>query len=167
MNSNGTNKKLILGLKVKQHRLAKKLSFADLSNISGLSISYLNEIEKGKKYPKEDKLRLLSNTLDISFDDLLSMNLKGGLAPVGELLKSNFLNELPLELFGIELNKVIEIIANSPLKVGAFISTLVELSRTYEFKEEGFYFRALRAYQEMHLNYFDDIENEIESFVVK
>ncbi len=164
---NNTNKKLILGLKVKQHRVAKKMSFADLSEHSGLSVSYLNEIEKGKKYPKEDKLKVISNALNVSFEELSSFELKGGLAPVGELLKSNFLKELPLDLFGIELNKVVGIIANSPLKVGAFISTLVELSRTYEFKEESFYFRALRAYQEMHHNYFEDIEDEIEKFVVE
>ena len=162
---NNTNKKLILGLKVKQLRLANKLSFSDLAEHTGLSVSYLNEIEKGKKFPKEDKLKSISNSLKVSFEELTSPHLKGGLAPVGELLKSNFLRELPLDLFGIELNKVVEIIASSPLKVGAFISTLVELSRTYEFKEESFYFRALRAYQEMHLNYFEDIEDEIEKFV--
>ena len=167
MISINSNKKIILGLKVKQARVLKKLSFSDLAGKTGLSISYLNEIEKGKKYPKEDKIKLLSDALEVSIEELTSLQLKGFLAPLGQLLKSNFLNELPLDLFGIELNKVVNIIANSPQKVGAFISTLVELSRTYEFREDNFYFRALRAYQEMNLNYFQDIEDEIERFVVE
>jgi hypothetical protein len=78
--------------------------------------------------------------------------------PVADLLGSNFLNELPLDLFDIDLAKVVEIIANAPAKVGAFISTLVELSRNYALTEENFYFGALRSYLELHNNYFEDIE---------
>ncbi|HAI38788.1 MAG TPA: DNA-binding protein, partial [Maribacter sp.] len=44
--------KLIFGLKLKQIRTEKDLSLFGLSKICGLSKSYLNEIEKGKKYPK-------------------------------------------------------------------------------------------------------------------
>jgi len=51
------------------------------------------------------------------------------------------------------------------LRVGAFISTLVELSRNFEFKEENFYFNAVRAYQELHYNYFEDIEKSIAQFI--
>ena len=82
-------------------------------------------------------------------------------------MHSNFLNELPLDLFGIELNKVVEIVASSPAQVGAFISTLVELSRTFAFKEENFYFHALRAYQELHYNYFEWLEDKIDAFIVR
>ena len=42
--------KLIFGLKLKQVRTAKDLSLFKLSKLTGLSKSYLNEIEKGKKY---------------------------------------------------------------------------------------------------------------------
>ncbi len=73
-------------------------------------------------------------------------------------MQSNFYNELPLDLFGIELPKVVEIIANAPARVGAFISTLLDISRNYALKEENFYFGALRSYLELHNNYFEDIE---------
>ena len=165
MGENNINKKLIFGLKVKQHRLSNNLSFSDLAKKTGLSISYLNEIEKGKKYPKEDKISSLANALNLSMSEIKSEKLSGVLAPLGDLLKSKFLNELPLKLFGIELYKVVDIIANSPKKVGAFISTLVELSNTQSMIGGNFYFRALRAYQEMHLNYFEDLEEEIGRFV--
>ena len=68
------------------------------------------------------------------------------MAPVGELLQSNFLNVLPLDLFGIELSKVVEIIANAPVRVGAFISTLLELSRNYALKEENMVIYLFRKY---------------------
>ena len=159
--------KIIFGLKVKQLRLERKLSFADFSKESGMSVSYLNEIEKGKKYPKEDKIRILAKVLHVTYEELVSQELKYALAPVGELLRSNFLNELPLDLFGIEMSKVVGIIANAPMRVGAFISTLVELSRNYAVREENFYFSAMRAYQELHYNYFEDIEQAALDFSVQ
>ncbi len=165
MSVKSQNQKIILGLKVKQLRLEKNLSFAELAGKTSMSISYLNEIEKGKKYPKEDKIRILAKAMDVTFEELTSLTLTKKLAPVGDLLQSNFLSELPLDLFGIELGKVVEIIANAPLRVGAFISTLVELSRNYALAEENFYLGAMRAYQEMHYNYFKEIEGAAQRFV--
>jgi len=159
------NSRIIFGLKVRQLRVERGLSFSDLSKSTGMSVSYLNEIEKGKKSPKEDKVVVLAAALETTYEELISPVLRGKLAPVGELLHSNFLNELPLELFGIELSKVIEIIASAPIRVGAFISTLVELSRNFALKEENFYFHAVRAYQELHYNYFEDIEKAIDKFI--
>ena len=165
MSTKTQNERILFGLKVKQLRQAQGLSFADLSRTSRLSVSYLNEIEKGKKYPKEDKLKSLAEALGVGHEQLASTELSKSLAPVGELLQSNFLNELPLDLFGIELSKVVEIIASAPVRVGAFISTLLELSRNYALKEENFYFGALRAYLELHNNYFEGLEDAVENFV--
>lgn len=165
MNAKTQNERILFGLKVKQLRQSRGLSFADLSQASHLSVSYLNEIEKGKKYPKEEKLKALAEALGVSYTHLASAELSKSLAPVGELLQSNFLNELPLDLFGIELSKVVEIIAGAPVRVGAFISTLLELSRNYSLKEENFYFGALRAYLELHNNYFEGLEEAVDRFI--
>lgn len=167
MSINSQNSKIIFGLKVKQLRAEKNLSSALLAETAGLSISYLNEIEKGKKRPRKDKIHQLAAGLGCTYEELVSSELSGSLSAVGELLHSNFLNELPLDLFGIELNKVVEIIASSPSQVGAFISALVELSRTFAFKEENFYFHALRAYQELNYNYFEDLEEKIDVFITR
>ena len=164
LNINNQNSKIIFGLKLRQLRIEQNLSSKELAKVAKISLSYLNEIEKGKKYPKPDKINRLAEVLGTTYEDLVSLELSGKLAAIGELLHSNFLNELPLDLFGIELSKVIEIIANSPLRVGAFISTLVELSRNFALKEENFYFHAARAYQELHNNYFEDIEKFIDQF---
>jgi len=164
MSTKSQNERILFGLKVKQLRQKKNLSFAELSEKAGMSVSYLNEIEKGKKYPKEDKIATLSAALGVPHALLISQEVDEGLAPVLDLLQSNFLNELPLDLFGIDLAKVVEIIANAPTRVNAFISTLLELSRNYALRQENFYFSALRSYLELHNNFFDDLETAVTTF---
>lgn len=159
MNQRQFNDKILFGLKVKHLRQQQQLNFADFAKQTGMSVSYLNEIEKGKKHPKPDKLKLIAEALGVSEEELLHPESDKHLQPVVELLNSNFLNELPLDLFEIDLSKVVEIIANAPLKVGAFISTLVELARNYALAEEHFYLGALRSYVELHNNYFEELEN--------
>jgi hypothetical protein len=158
------NVKLIFGLKVRQLRLEKGLSFAQLSKQTGLSASYLNEIEKGKKYPKIEKINILSETLGVSFDDLVSLQLSKKLAPLGELLQSNLFKELPFELFGIEPANLLDLLSNAPAKLGAFLSTLIEISRNYGLRVESLYLNMLRSFQEMHDNYFESIEEAVEEF---
>src|SRR5690606_5362744 len=75
MSIKSQNDSIILGLKVKQLRQQNYLSFADLAKQTGMSVSYLNEIEKGKKYPKRDKLVALAEVLNVSFYELTSAQL--------------------------------------------------------------------------------------------
>ncbi|MFM2269389.1 MAG: hypothetical protein RL757_2830 [Bacteroidota bacterium] len=154
-------------MKVRHLRQSRQLSFAELAHETGMSVSYLNEIEKGKKYPKDDKISILANALQTTEADLLSIDLPAALAPVEDLLQSNFLNEIPLHLFGIDMAKVIEIIADAPMRVSAFISTLLDLSRNYALREENFYFGALRSYLELNNNHFDDLEEAVRQFSKK
>ena len=44
------HQRIILGLKVRQFRQERGWNFEELSKQTGISISYLNEIEKGKKW---------------------------------------------------------------------------------------------------------------------
>jgi XRE family transcriptional regulator, fatty acid utilization regulator len=165
MSNKAQNNKIIFGLKMRSRRTERNLSFAELSKQTGMAVSYLNEIEKGKKFPKADKISLLAAALETTSAELTSEEMPKSFAPVADLLQSNFLNELPLDLFGIEMSKVVEIIANAPMRVGAFVSTLVELGRNYALREENFYFAALRSYLELHNNYFEDLEEAVRQFV--
>ncbi len=88
-------------------------SLQDLAVKTGLSKSYLNEIENGKKYPKHDKIIQLSEALTCTFDDLVSTKLDKSLAPFNEILQSDFFKEVPLELFGINKNNLISIISDA------------------------------------------------------
>ncbi|WP_298484738.1 helix-turn-helix domain-containing protein [uncultured Maribacter sp.] len=156
--------KLIFGLKLKQIRTDKNLSLFGLSKITGLSKSYLNEIEKGKKYPKTDKIITLSNKLDIPYDKLVSLKLDKNLAPIGEILQSKILKEIPLDLFGIKESNLIDIIANAPDKVNAFITTIIEIAKHYNFGKESFYLSSLRSYQQANYNYFEALEQKVIGF---
>jgi XRE family transcriptional regulator, fatty acid utilization regulator len=162
---NQENIKLIFGLKLKQLRLDKKISGSDLAFKTGLSASYINEIEKGKKYPKSEKIYALAQALGVEYDSLVSLKLSKKLEPIADLLNSNILTELPLELFGIDPAKLLELLSEAPDKQSAFIGTLIEIARNYNMSVEQFYFSALRTYQEMYDNYFEEIEDEAERFL--
>lgn len=156
--------KLIFGLKLKQIRTDKNLSLFGLSKLSGLSKSYLNEIENGKKYPKPDKIAILSEKLDVPYDQMVSLKLDKNLAPIGNLLKSKILKEIPLELFGIKESTLIDIVANAPVKVNAFINTIIEIAQNYNFSRESFFLASVRSFQQSNNNYFDDLEQSVLRF---
>jgi XRE family transcriptional regulator, fatty acid utilization regulator len=157
--------RLIFGLKLKQLRNDLGISTYELANRTGLSPSYLNEIEKGKKYPKTEKIFAIAKALDTDYDTLVSLRVSKQLEPVVELLNSNILSELPFDLFGIEPGYFLEVMANAPTKLSAFISTLIEIGRNYDLNVGQFYFSVLRTYQAMHDNYFEDLEAEADSFL--
>ena len=76
-------------------------SLKDLSQESGLSHSYLNEIEKGKKYPKLEKLQKLADALGVAVDELVSAKMGRQLHPLLSFLESDLATSLPLSAFGI------------------------------------------------------------------
>ncbi|MEL6699469.1 MAG: XRE family transcriptional regulator [Bacteroidota bacterium] len=161
---NKQNIRLIFGLKLRQLRIQRGLSFAQLSKAAGVSVSYLNEIEKGKKYPKTDKIISLAEALGVSYDQLVSLKLNKKLSPIAELLNSGILDSLPLEMFGLEPSTLLELISTAPSKINAFISTILKIARNYEMSQENFFLAALRSYQEMHNNYFEDLEEQVAAF---
>lgn len=152
------NLRYILGLKLKQLRLKKGLTLKQLAERTNLSISFLSEIEKGKKYPKPEKIMHLAAALDVPFDELVSLKVDQELDPVTSILDSPFLREFPFELFGIAPRDVVHLVTDQPSKAGAFIRTFLEIAETYDMRVEHFLFSALRSYQKMHLNYFEDLE---------
>ncbi|MBI5471386.1 MAG: helix-turn-helix domain-containing protein [Ignavibacteriae bacterium] len=164
MKVNAENLRLILGVKLKQLRNERGLSLSDLANKSGLSVSYLSEIEKGKKYPTPDKIIHLANAIGITFDELVSAQVTDSLDPLTTFLKSPIIKEFPFELFGIQPRDLVSLITESPNEAGAFIQTLLEIGQTYDMSVEQFLFAALRSYQKMHGNYFEELEHAAEEF---
>ncbi|MGB0167338.1 MAG: helix-turn-helix domain-containing protein, partial [Luteibaculum sp.] len=159
--------RVIFGLKVAQQRSRLGISLSQLSKKSGLSASYLNEIEKGKKYPKAEKIYALASALDLDYDELVSMKLKQDLAPLGELLASRFFDEIPFDLFGLEGNQIIDLLSKSPMQASAFMGAFIELARQYNIREKELHAAALRSYQELSNNYFAEIEQEAKKFLKK
>lgn len=156
--------RLIFGLKLRQLRLDLGLSSLEVSKRAGLSPSYMAELERGKKYPKVDKMFDLARALETDYDTLVSIRLSKKLEPLATLIHSRVLNELPLEWLGLDATDLLELLAEAPAKVSAFISTLIEISRSYGMRVESFLFSVLRTYQEMHDNYFPELEAAAEQF---
>lgn len=157
--------KTIFGLKLKQLRKERKLSLQNLSALSGLSVSYLNEIENGRKYPKSDKILALSKAFDIPYDKLVSLKVNRNLEPVSRLMQSDVFNDIPFEAFGIAKENILRLIADAPVKVLAFVNAITEVARNYNLRQEHFHFAALRSYQELNDNYFEEIEDKATRFL--
>lgn len=159
--------RLIFGLKLKQFRQEKNLSLKELANISGLSASYINEIEKGKKYPKNDKIMLLAESLGVSYDDIISVRLNKELKHLTKILENNLLKNLPFELFGISAQGLLEVITNEPDKFKILVGTLVEMARSFNLRVKDFLFASLRAHIELKSNYMGEIEDKVVEFSEK
>lgn len=156
--------KLILGFKIKHLRLQQKVSYQELSQATGMSVSYLNDIEKGKKYPKPDKIGALAQAFNLEYDELVSTRSDKKLRPVIELLNSGFFKFFPLHEFGISPDKLVDVFSKSPDRISAFISTILKMVRSYQIEKEHFYRIALRSYQDMHDNHFPALEEAVQAF---
>jgi len=164
MDTTEENIRIIFGMKLKKLRTQKKLSLQQLSTKSGVSVSYLNEIEKGKKYPKPDKINELANALETTYDQLVSLKTNKNLTPVVQVMNLKIINDFLLETFGVDKSLLLGMMANAPTKFSALINSVFEIARNYNLQEEHFYFSCLRSYQEMNDNYFEDIEQAVETF---
>jgi hypothetical protein len=164
MLSDNESIRLIFGLKVKVLRQEKGLNYQQLSEKTGLAVSYLHSIENGKKYPKADKIIQLAKALDVDYDYLVSLSASKKLQPIIDLMQSGFLQELPWEHLGIQPSALIDLFAETPDKLTAFISTLLKLSRSVHLSKGDFYMSALRSYQDLHNNYFEELEVMVQKF---
>ena len=160
MNISTENIRLIFGLKLKELRSEHGYSLSALSAKTGISKSYLNEIEKGKKYPKTDKITRLAKVFNVSYEFMVSLNLSKRLSPISDLIRSNILSELPLDFFDIEPIDLLTLLSAAPTKFSAFVDAIIQIGRDHDVRVESLYFSVLRSYQEMHENYFPDIESE-------
>jgi transcriptional regulator with XRE-family HTH domain len=156
--------RLIFGLKVKALRQEKALSYQQLAEKTGMSLSYVHDIETGKKFPKADKILSLAKALGVDYDYLVSLRASKKLQPIIDLINSDFINAIPWEHFGLTPAALLDLFSNTPDKVTAFISTLLKISRSYQLSKENFYNAALRSYQDLQDNYFEEIEDAVRRF---
>jgi XRE family transcriptional regulator, fatty acid utilization regulator len=154
----GEDLRFILGLKMKSLRQERGLTLQEMAGRCGLSISYLSEIEKGKKYPKADKLIVIAQALGAPFEELVSPQVARELAPVKAVFSSAFLQGFPLELFGIDPEDLFGIATGSPERAAALIRALLDVGRTYDMEVEQFLLAALRSYQQLNHNHFPALE---------
>ena len=158
------NLRFILGLKLSQLRKERGLPLKDVAGRADVAISYLNEIEKGKKYPKPEKILALAKALGTTYDELVSLSLGEKLHPLSGVLKSGVLEEIPLEVFGLTPTGLLEMMAASPEKISALFDTFVKIAHRFDVTIEHLLLAAMRSYVEQNQNYFEDIELAAEKF---
>ncbi len=150
--------RLILGVKLRALRQAQGLGLKAVARKAGLSVSYLSEIEQGKKYPRAEKLVDLAIALGVAYDDLVSLRVDRGLDAVKDAIESPFLRAFPFDLFGVEPEIVVNLLAGMADRGEALVRAVGDLSRAYDARVEDVLLAALRAYQQMHANRFPDLE---------
>jgi transcriptional regulator with XRE-family HTH domain len=160
----GLNHKVIFGMKLRQFREQAGLSLTDLGVRTKLSTSYLTEIEHGKKYPKAEKIARMAEALGRGYDDLVSIRLDEQLSPLSDFLGSAALHNFPFHLFGISPAQVVELMTRQPAEASALVNALIGIAGQYNIGVEHLYRSALRSYQELHANYFPDIERAVDDF---
>ncbi|MBI2517978.1 MAG: helix-turn-helix domain-containing protein [Opitutae bacterium] len=158
------NLRFILGLKLNQLRKQHAYSLKELAGRADLAVSYLNEIEKGKKYPKPEKILALAKALGTTYDDLVSLHLGERLHPLSGVLKSGVLQEIPLEVFGLTPTGLLEMMAAQPEKISALFDTFVKIARRFDVTIEHLLLAAMRSYVEQNKNYSEPDEQLAESF---
>lgn len=156
--------RLIFGLKLKTLRQQLGMNYQQLSEATGIAVSYLHDIENGKKYPKADKIIILAKALKVDYDYLVSLTAKKKLQPIIDFMNSDFIAIVPWEHFGITPSSLLNLFANMPDKITAFISTVLKRSQTLQLSKENFYTAALRSYQDLHDNYFEELEKSVKRF---
>lgn len=63
-----------LGARLRRYREACGFTLSDLARLSGVSRSYLYQVESGESSPTEEKLQALANALGATIPDLLGIN---------------------------------------------------------------------------------------------
>ncbi len=156
--------RFILAFKMRTFRRQHGMSLTEIAQKSGMSVSYLSEIENGRKFPKTEKLIQLADSLGIGYEELVSPRLTGDLDAMGALFRSDFLARFPFDLFGVETGDLLGIIPDNPSIATAFVETLLEIGQSSDMQMDQSLFTALCAYQRLNSNYFPDLEAAATSY---
>lgn len=68
----------MLGTRIAQRRVELRLSKKELANQAGISVTYLSELERNKRFPSARICVDIANTLHVPMDYLLQDISKGG-----------------------------------------------------------------------------------------
>ncbi len=158
---------VIFGMKLRQARTETGLTLSDFATQCELSPSYVTEIEKGRKYPRADKIMRMAEVLGRSYDELVSIKLQPSLAHLESTISSNTFQKFPFEEFGLEASDLVNLLTREPDKASALLHAVLEIGRHYDLKEEDFLRAALRSYQEIYENHFPDMEQAALDFITE
>jgi transcriptional regulator with XRE-family HTH domain len=161
--SPGTHLNAVFAIRLKQLRKKHGLTLTRLAAASGLSQSYLAEIEGGKKYPKPDRIGRLAAALNCSCDELMSSRLDRDLEELNSFIGAPGIRE-SFAFFGITASDVVRLLARSPLEVTALLRTLSDVAKQYDIGVEHFLNAALRSLLRLTDNTAPEIDRAADKF---
>lgn len=150
---------IIFGMKVRQARTEADFTVTEFARQCELSPSYVTEIEKGRKYPRADKIMKIAEVLGKSYDDLVSIKMASSLSYLETTISSSAFQRFPYEEFGLELGDLVTLLTREPDKASALLHAIMDMTSRYGLSEEDFLRATLRSYQEIHENYFQELED--------
>ncbi|GHT98015.1 hypothetical protein FACS1894142_3760 [Spirochaetia bacterium] len=106
----GQELRALLGKNLKFYRGHRKWSQADLAEQAAISVTFLCEIERGKKWPYPDTISNLAKALDIPVHELFLEDEKTADADIRELM-GRFVKDVSLTL-----NKSVSLSLNQSLE---------------------------------------------------
>ena len=77
-----------VGARIKEKRLAQKLTREDLAQLSGYTANFIQEVERGRSGLSSESIRALSMALKVSADTLLFGEAPEEFAHISQKLKS-------------------------------------------------------------------------------
>ena len=102
----------IFGRNVKIYRNRRNWSQADLAESANISINFLGDIERGKKWPHPDTLSKLADALEIKVYELF-MEEDISISPENKAIMSRFVKDVSLTInksMSLSINQSIETI---------------------------------------------------------
>ena len=81
--------KLAMGPRIRQLRLEKGISLRELARRTGISASFVSEIESGRYYPTGSILEKIAAELMVTAADLQKLDNRGALSDLRQLLKAD------------------------------------------------------------------------------
>ena len=77
-----------VGARIKERRLAQKLTREDLARLSGYTANFIQEVERGRSGLSSESIRALSMALKVSADTLLFGEAPEEFAHISQCLKA-------------------------------------------------------------------------------
>ncbi|ANU53019.1 helix-turn-helix transcriptional regulator [Acutalibacter muris] len=98
-----TDKKF--GNRFKECRESLRLTQEDLADMIGISVQYISYVERGKRYPRYDKMILLLDALEISADEVFCDVVKKSMDH-----RSSYLSDKLASLPATEKNDILDLL---------------------------------------------------------
>jgi transcriptional regulator with XRE-family HTH domain len=106
----GKNLRAIFGKNVRVYRNRRSWSQADLAEYANISINFLGDIERGKKWPHPETLTKLADALEIRVFELF-MEEDNELNPKAKKLMNRFIKDISLTI-----NKTLSLSVNQSIE---------------------------------------------------